>query len=106
MTKRVNIVLPAQTLSILDQVATKGSRSRFISNAIHFYVESHGKQNLRDQLKAGYLANAERDLAIAAEWFPLEEEANRRLDHPVRKTTTKTKSNEPPDSRPDLSGPL
>jgi hypothetical protein len=30
---------------------------------------------LREQLKAGYRANAERDLAMAAEWFPLEEEA-------------------------------
>ena len=49
MTKRINIVLPVQPLSILDRVATKGSRSRFISNAVQFYVESRGKQNLRDQ---------------------------------------------------------
>ena len=92
MTKRINIVLPVQTLSILDRVTTKGSRSRFISNAVHFYVESQGKQNLREQLKAGYRANAERDLAIAAEWFPLEEEAHNLLESPARKTTTKTKS--------------
>jgi len=30
---------------------------------------------LREQLKAGYLANAGENLRIAAEWFPLEEEA-------------------------------
>jgi hypothetical protein len=31
--------------------------------------------NLRTRLKQEALENAERDLAIAAEWFPLEEEA-------------------------------
>jgi hypothetical protein len=35
---------------------------------------------LREQLKAGYRANAERDLTIAAEWFPLEEEAWRMFE--------------------------
>ena len=30
---------------------------------------------LREQLKAGYLANAGENLKIAAEWFPLDEEA-------------------------------
>jgi len=37
------------------------------------------KQRLREQLKAGYLANADENLRIAAEWFPLEEEAWQRL---------------------------
>ena len=75
MTKRINVILPEQTLNVLDRVAIKGDRSRFITRAVHFYVESQGKQNLRDQLKAGYLANADRDLELASEWFPLDEEA-------------------------------
>jgi hypothetical protein len=35
---------------------------------------------LRQQLEAGYRANTERDLAIAAEWFPLEEETSGRVE--------------------------
>ena len=81
MTKRINVILPQQTLSVLDRVTTKGNRSHFITRAVHFYVESHGKQNLREQLKAGYQANAERDLEQAVEWFPLEEEAHKTLEH-------------------------
>ena len=47
---------------------------------------------LRDQLKAGYLANAERDLQLAAEWFPLEEEAYGTIEkHQTPKSTTKPK---------------
>ena len=75
MNKRINIVLPDTTVSVLDRVATKGTRSRFIDRAVLHYVETQGRQSLREQLAAGYRANAERDLAIVAEWFPLEEEA-------------------------------
>jgi hypothetical protein len=43
------------------------------------YVSSRGRSHLAEQLKAGYLANAQRDLEIAQEWFPLEEEACQRI---------------------------
>lgn len=75
MSKRINIVLPDTTVAVLDRVATKGSRSRFIDRAVRHYVETRGRESLREQLKAGYAANAERSLAMAAEWFPIEEEA-------------------------------
>ena len=75
MSKRINIMLPERTLAVLDRVASRGNRSRFVSAAVLHYVETQGKQSLREQLKAGYLANAEDSLRIAAEWFPLEEEA-------------------------------
>ena len=39
-----------------------------------------GKRSLCEQLKAGYRANAARDPMIAAEWFPLEEEAGRTFE--------------------------
>jgi CopG family transcriptional regulator/antitoxin EndoAI len=74
MSKRINVILPDKTVAVLDRVASKGTRSRFIDRAVRHYVETQGKASLRDQLKAGYRANAERDLAMAAEWFPLEEE--------------------------------
>ena len=51
MSQRINIMLPDLTLVALD------------------------RQSLREQLKAGYLANAGENLKLAAEWFPLEEEA-------------------------------
>jgi len=75
MSKRINIMLPERTLAVLDRVAPKGNRSRFVSQAVLHYVETQGRQSLREQLKAGYLANADESLKIAAERFPLEEEA-------------------------------
>jgi hypothetical protein len=46
------------------------------------------RQSLREPLKAGYLASAGENLRIAAEWFPLKEEAWRtsRAGHEIKKT--------------------
>ena len=75
MSKRINVILPEETVRVLDRVASKGNRSRLISDAVLHYVSTVGKTNLAEQLKAGALANATRDIEIAQEWFPLEEEA-------------------------------
>src|SRR6266581_193790 len=80
MSKRVNIILPDATLKVLDRVAAKGDRSRFISQAVLHYVQTHGAANLRERLKQGALANAKLDLEIAEEWFPVEQEAWQRLE--------------------------
>ena len=92
MNRRINIVLPERTVNVLDRVTTKGTRSRFIEQAVLHYVETQGRQNLREQLRAGYQANAERDLAMAAEWFPVEEEAWQTFEN-SRKAKRPAKSN-------------
>ena len=84
MNRRINIMLPESTLAVLDRVTSRGNRSRLISRAVLHYVENRGKQILREQLKAGYQANAEDSVKIALEWFPLEEEACQR-SHTNRK---------------------
>jgi CopG family transcriptional regulator / antitoxin EndoAI len=74
MSKRINVILPTTTVAVLDKVAAKGDRSGLIDRAIRHYVETQGRQNLRERLQQEALTNAERDLSMAAEWFPLEEE--------------------------------
>jgi CopG family transcriptional regulator/antitoxin EndoAI len=75
MSKRINIVLPEKTLAVLDRVTTRGNRSRFISRAVLHFIETQGKENLRERLKREALENAARDIEMAAEWLPLEEES-------------------------------
>ncbi len=85
MTKRINIVLPVETIELLDRVAPKGNRSRLISEAVIHYVASGARANLAERLKQGALANAQRDLAIVQEWFSIEEEAWRPRKQGVRR---------------------
>ena len=71
--KRVNVTLPADTLQLLDRVAEKGERSGFVDRAVRFYVKEVGSANLKKQLRLGAIARASRDLAVAEEWFPVDE---------------------------------
>ena len=48
MSKRINIVLPDKTVAVLDRVAAKGARSRFIDQAVLHFVEAKGRQTLRE----------------------------------------------------------
>ena len=78
MRRRINISLPEETVSLLDRVAPRGDRSQLIAEAVKFYVEHTGRAQLRKLLKEGALRRAERDHAVANEWFFLDEELWRR----------------------------
>ncbi|MGI8906263.1 MAG: ribbon-helix-helix domain-containing protein [Candidatus Sumerlaeaceae bacterium] len=73
--KRLNITLPEDTLRLIDGVAPKGGRSRFLSEAVRFYVQERGKAELRKLLKEGASVHAQRDLSLAADWYPIENDA-------------------------------
>lgn len=72
--KRINITLPESTVAMLENIADKGGRSTFIDAAIRKHIHEIQKDDLREQIKAGAIANAERDLEMSREWFDLEEE--------------------------------
>lgn len=94
MSKRINIILPDKTVAVLDRVTTKGNRSRFIDRAVRQLVELQGRASLRERLKQEAIANRDRDLEMAAEWFPLEEEAWKTFEKSVpkrAKTPARTK---------------
>jgi len=88
MNKRINIILPETTVAILDHVTAKGSRSRLIDQAIRQFVRKQSRNSLREKLKREALVNADRDLAMSAEWLPLEQEAWQEIK---RRRSTKRK---------------
>lgn len=69
----MNVSLPEKTLRLLDRVAEKGDRSDFIDRAVHFYVKEVGRDRLKKQLRQGACARSVRDVALAEEWFFIEE---------------------------------
>lgn len=74
-TQRINISLSESTIKLLDRIAPKGQKSRVISDALECYVEHKGKEELRRAVIEGAKSRAQRDLDLAEEWFPLENEA-------------------------------
>jgi CopG family transcriptional regulator/antitoxin EndoAI len=74
MHQRVSVTLPEETLQLIDKVADKGNRSRFIDRAVRYYIRQVGRTNLNQQLKEGALRRAERDLNLSEQYFNLEED--------------------------------
>jgi len=72
--KRINITLPESTVAMLESVADKGGRSRVIDDAVRLYVKNLKEKRLKQQLKEGAIARAERNLQMAQEWAHLEDE--------------------------------
>ena len=72
---RINVSLPERTVRVLDRAVKKGERSRFIDAAIRRYLKQVSRAQLRKELAAGYRAGADETLALAEEWFPIDEEA-------------------------------
>lgn len=78
MHKRVNVTLPEETIRLIDRSANRGNRSRFIDQAVRYFVRAHGRTELRRLLEEGAERRAVRDLAIAEEWFPVDKDAWRK----------------------------
>jgi CopG family transcriptional regulator/antitoxin EndoAI len=72
---RINITLPERTLRLIDRVAKRGDRSRFIDRAVRHFVETTVYKRLEAELEEGYRARADHDVEMAEEWFRLDEEA-------------------------------
>lgn len=78
MQQRINISLPEDTVKLIDRVTRKGNRSRLIDAAVRHYVRSVGKSKLESRLAEGYRKLSKSSLEIAADWFPVDEEAWRK----------------------------
>ena len=74
MNVRLNVVLPEQTVRLIDRTVPKGQRSRFIDIAVRSYLGEQSRAKLRDLLREGAEARRERDLVLAEEWFALDAE--------------------------------
>jgi CopG family transcriptional regulator / antitoxin EndoAI len=74
MHKRLNITLPQDTVTLIDEIAPKGDRSLFIDIAVRAYITQNQQETLREKLKAGAIARSVRDSQLSSDWFGLEEE--------------------------------
>jgi CopG family transcriptional regulator/antitoxin EndoAI len=73
--RRRNFTLRAETANLLDRLPREVNRSRLVDEAIRAQLGSVSRARLRKLVEAEAAHNAERDLRMVEEWFPLEEEA-------------------------------
>ena len=72
MQRRINVSLSEEAVKLLDRLAPKGDRSRFLDELVK--RAARDRTALRARLREGYIKRAERDRKVAAEWDPLADE--------------------------------
>lgn len=80
MTKRINVILPEETIRVIDRLARPGQRSRFIHRAVEHYVATASPEALRERLKQAAIRDRDLDAEISHDWFAVDHEQWRQLD--------------------------
>jgi CopG family transcriptional regulator/antitoxin EndoAI len=75
--RRIMVTMPPELLHQVNEAAARlnFNRSQFIRQAVKAFIEDQRRRELRELLKEGYQANAERDLRIAEEFAHADYEA-------------------------------
>ena len=81
--EKVTLTLPSEVMEAVREEAEPRGYSKFIAEAVTYYVQERRRSALRERLIAGYQAGAERDRALAEEWRHVEEEVWREAADPV-----------------------
>ena len=81
--EKVTLTLPSEVMDAVREEAEPRGYSKFIAEAVIYYIQEQRRSALRERLVAGYRASAERDQALAEEWRHAEEEVWRETVEPV-----------------------
>ncbi len=80
--EKVTLTLPQGMMEEVRAMTPARGQSKFIAEAVQYYIEMQRLLELRDELIVGYQATADEAATIAAEWEPLGREAWERYAPP------------------------
>ena len=81
--EKVTLTLPSEVMDAVRKEAEPRGYSRFIAEAVTYYIREQRRSALRERLIMGYQASAERDQALSEEWRHAEDEVWRAIADPV-----------------------
>jgi hypothetical protein len=81
--EKVTLTLPAEVMDAVRKEAEPRGYSKFVAEAVSYYIQERRRAALRERLMAGYQADAERDQALAEEWRSAEEDVWRDAVDPM-----------------------
>ncbi len=80
---KVTVTLPSEIMEVIRKEAEPRGYSKFIADAVTYYIQEQQRSALRERLVEGYQASAERDQTLAEEWRALEDEVWSENDVPI-----------------------
>jgi len=84
--EKVTLTLPTEVMDAVREEAEPRGYSKFIAEAVTYYIQEQRRSALRERLIAGYQADAERDQALAEEWRHAEEEVWQETVDPMERS--------------------
>ena len=84
--EKVTLTLPSEVMDAVREEAEPRGHSKFIAEAVTYYIQEQRRIALRERLIKGYQADAERDQSLAEEWRPAEEEVWRETVDPMERS--------------------
>ena len=81
--EKITLTLPSEVMDAVREQAPPRGYSKFIAEAVTFFIQERRRIALRERLIAGYQAGAQRDRALAEEWRPVEEEVWEKYVEPI-----------------------
>jgi len=66
--QKVTLTLPRTLMETVREMTPPRGQSKFIAEAVEYFIEEKRREILREELIAGYQATAEESLAITKEW--------------------------------------
>lgn len=73
MQRRINVSFSEEAVRLLDRMAPRGDRSRFLEQLV--MRTARDREVLRARLEEGYIRRARRDREVAGEWDSVADEA-------------------------------
>jgi CopG family transcriptional regulator / antitoxin EndoAI len=65
---RINVTLPEATIRVINRLAQRGERSRFIERAVRHYVSTASPGAIAQRLKQAAIRDRDLDLSMAEKW--------------------------------------
>jgi hypothetical protein len=84
--EKVTLTLPTEVMDAVREEAEPRGYSKFIAEAVTYYIQEQRRSALRERLIAGYQGSAERDQALAEEWRHAEEGVWRETVEPTEQS--------------------
>lgn len=84
--EKVTLTLPSEVMDAVREEAEPRGYSKFIAEAVTYYIQERQRLALRERLIAGYQADAEQDQVLAEEWRHSEEEVWRETVEPTEQS--------------------
>ncbi|MCP4359050.1 MAG: hypothetical protein GY796_13610 [Chloroflexi bacterium] len=72
--EKVTLTLPRDLMETVREMAPVRGQSKFVAEAVEYFIEEKRRQTLREELIAGYKATAAESLVITKEWEAIGDE--------------------------------